>query len=187
MLVAGRRRDHGKTGPPQIRLTIQDADVLILLLPYLRRNHPPVTMPGCTSHCYSVGRQVECTRTGHPRGYCARHCPECKEMKRKQKNRERMKKPRTKYSRPRAASICAEIWKEDEKAAREAEEEEEDEGAEQTRRKKAAATKKQAKAAAAAPTPTSFTAKPLLIRELISSNIVRAARTIPAPFRGVVG
>ena len=37
------------------------------------------------------------------------------------------------------------------------------------------------------PTPTSFTAKPLLIRELTSSNIGRAARTILAPFRGVVG
>ena len=37
------------------------------------------------------------------------------------------------------------------------------------------------------PTPTSFTAKPPPTREPTSSNIGRAARTIPAPFRGVVG
>ncbi len=49
------------------------------------RNHPTVIMPGCTSHCYRVGRQSECTRTSHPGGYCVRHCPECKVMKKKKK------------------------------------------------------------------------------------------------------
>lgn len=37
------------------------------------------------------------------------------------------------------------------------------------------------------PTPTSFTAKPPPTREPTSSNIGKAAHTIPAPFRGVVG
>ena len=51
-------------------------------------SEPPtaVTMPGCTSHCYNVCRQTECTRTSHPRGYCVRHCPNCKGMKKKKQS-----------------------------------------------------------------------------------------------------
>ena len=60
--------------------------MLILHVRILSEPPTAVTMPGCTSHCYNVCRQTECTRTSHPRGYCVRHCPNCKGMKKKKQS-----------------------------------------------------------------------------------------------------
>ena len=114
-------------------------------------------MPGCTSHCYNVCRQSECTRTSHPRGYCVRHCPNCKGMKKKKQS-----------SAAAAASSPAEDSEGDQKpAAAEPRPPKETEHRPKKKAKKAAAT-----AAAAEAAPDEAESRPPVPGPMLSGGTI---------------